>query len=172
MEKGIGEFIIDASPLVSVTGQLPDEEFIRKLNATYTVSRHRTIDQDAAFGIRQIVDVALKALTVIIELAMAASNPRAPAAPAPNSRGHCSLNDSRLLYESVSIKATARTTVPSTMSEGMNHRLERKTSQSCSSLFTKTPRRLDRGTRVACVGARSVCDGEAVAHAGRHLSFL
>lgn len=63
MEKGIGEFIIDASPLVSVTGQLPDEEFIRKLNATYTIGRHRTIDQDAAFGIRQIVDVALKALS-------------------------------------------------------------------------------------------------------------
>lgn len=53
MEKGIGEFIIDASPLVSVTGQLPDEAFIRKLNATYTIGRHRTIDQDAAFGIRQ-----------------------------------------------------------------------------------------------------------------------
>jgi uncharacterized membrane protein len=33
------------------------------LQATFTLSRHRTVEQDAAFGIRQIVDVALKALS-------------------------------------------------------------------------------------------------------------
>lgn len=63
MEKGIGEFVIEDSPLASVAGKQPDEESIRKLNAAYTVGRDRTVQQDAAYGIRQIVDVALKALS-------------------------------------------------------------------------------------------------------------
>lgn len=63
MERGIGEFVIEASPLASVAGKESDEESVRKLNAAYTVGPHRTVQQDAAYGIRQIVDVALKALS-------------------------------------------------------------------------------------------------------------
>ncbi len=63
MEKGIGEFVIEASPLASVSGKPPDDETIRNLNAAYSLSRHRTVHQDAGYGIRQIVDVALKALS-------------------------------------------------------------------------------------------------------------
>src|SRR5690606_39142557 len=33
------------------------------LNDAYSVARHRTVDQDPAFGIRQLVDIALKALS-------------------------------------------------------------------------------------------------------------
>ncbi len=33
------------------------------MNAVYVISRQRTVEQDAAFGIRQIVDIALKALS-------------------------------------------------------------------------------------------------------------
>lgn len=62
MEKRIGEFVIETFPLASVTGT-PDDETIRKLNAAYSVGRHRTVIQDAAYGIQQIVDVALKALS-------------------------------------------------------------------------------------------------------------
>ncbi len=63
MERGIGEFAIEDSPLASVAGKQPDDEAIRKLNAAYTVGRQRTVHQDVAYGIRQIVDVALKALS-------------------------------------------------------------------------------------------------------------
>lgn len=63
MEIGIGEFVIEACPLASVSGKPPDDETVRKLNAAYSVGRHRTMDQDAGYGIRQIVDVALKALS-------------------------------------------------------------------------------------------------------------
>jgi uncharacterized membrane protein len=63
MEKGIGEFVIDASPLASVSGRPPDDEMIRNLNAAYSVGQHRTVHQDVGYGIRQIVDVALKALS-------------------------------------------------------------------------------------------------------------
>ncbi len=63
MERGVGEFVIEGSPIVSVAGAQPDEESIRKANAAYGVGRYRTVEQDAGFGIRQIVDVALKALS-------------------------------------------------------------------------------------------------------------
>lgn len=63
METGIGEFVIEGSPLASVAGKQPDEESILRLNAAYTVGRDRTVQQDAAYGIRQLVDVALKALS-------------------------------------------------------------------------------------------------------------
>ena len=33
------------------------------LNAVYVISRRRTVEQDASFGIRQLVDIALKALS-------------------------------------------------------------------------------------------------------------
>jgi uncharacterized membrane protein len=41
----------------------PDQEMIAALNGAYSISRNRTIEQDPAFGIRQIVDIALKALS-------------------------------------------------------------------------------------------------------------
>ena len=63
MEKGIGEFVIDSCPLVSVSGMSPNDETIRTLNAAYSVDRYRTVHQDAGYGIQQIVDVALKALS-------------------------------------------------------------------------------------------------------------
>lgn len=63
METGIGEFVIEGSPLASMAGRQPDEGCIRRVNAAYAVERDRTVQQDAAYGIRQLVDVALKALS-------------------------------------------------------------------------------------------------------------
>ncbi|MDQ7783022.1 MAG: DUF2254 domain-containing protein [Desulfomonilaceae bacterium] len=64
MERGIGEFVVEGAPLLSVVapGGL-DDETAAELNAVYVISRQRVVDQDAAFGIRQIVDVAMKALS-------------------------------------------------------------------------------------------------------------
>lgn len=64
MDRGIGEFVIDGAPLLSVAGPggLDDEATVR-LSAAYLISRQRTVQQDAAFGIRQIVDIAMKALS-------------------------------------------------------------------------------------------------------------
>ncbi len=64
MECGIGEFIVEGTPLISVAdlGEL-DEVTTKKLNGIYVISHYRTVDQDARFGIRQLVDVALKALS-------------------------------------------------------------------------------------------------------------
>ncbi len=64
MECRIGEFVIEDMPLASVSeARDADPDAVRRINAACTVDRQRTVDQDAAFGIRQLVDVALKGLS-------------------------------------------------------------------------------------------------------------
>lgn len=64
MERGIGEFVIEGTPLISVglATEISEDE-IDALNAVYVIGRQRTVQQDAGYGIRQIVDIALKALS-------------------------------------------------------------------------------------------------------------
>ncbi|MEO7599686.1 MAG: DUF2254 domain-containing protein [Opitutus sp.] len=64
MEHGVGQFVIKDTPLVSLAVEgVPDQRVIRALRSAFALSRYRTVHQDAGFGIRQIVDVALKALS-------------------------------------------------------------------------------------------------------------
>ncbi len=64
MERGIGEFVVEGAAIVSVASAVePDEQASAELKATYFISRQRTVQQDAGFGIRQIVDIAMKALS-------------------------------------------------------------------------------------------------------------
>ncbi len=64
MERGIGEFVVQNTPLVSLAMEdQPDQEKISALHAAFSISRFRSVEQDPAFGIRQIVDVGLKALS-------------------------------------------------------------------------------------------------------------
>lgn len=64
MECGIGTFVVDDVPLASLALEAPPErEITAALQAAYSIDRHRTLEQDAAFGIRQIVDMALRALS-------------------------------------------------------------------------------------------------------------
>jgi uncharacterized membrane protein len=64
MEHGIGAFVVQDTALASLALTYPpDQETIVALNGAYSIGRQRTADQDPAFGIRQIVDMALKALS-------------------------------------------------------------------------------------------------------------
>jgi uncharacterized membrane protein len=64
MERGIGEFVVQDTPLASLALAVPPEpELITALQAAFSIRRLRTVEQDAAFGIRQIVDIALRALS-------------------------------------------------------------------------------------------------------------
>jgi len=64
MEAGIGEFVVEGAPLVSIARQTtPDDDTELELNDAYSINRHRTTVQDVGFGIRQIVDIALKGLS-------------------------------------------------------------------------------------------------------------
>ena len=64
MERGIGMFVVQGTTLASIALEAPpDKHLIAAVQAAYGIGRHRTLDQDAAFGIRQIVDMALRALS-------------------------------------------------------------------------------------------------------------
>lgn len=64
MERAIGEFVIAGTPLASMRGPAtPDADTVRRLVRLYTVGTQRTVEQDAGFGVRQIVDIALRALS-------------------------------------------------------------------------------------------------------------
>jgi uncharacterized membrane protein len=64
MEHGVGAFVVQNTALASLALTYPpDQEMIAALNKAYSISRHRTVEQDPSFGIRQNVDMALKALS-------------------------------------------------------------------------------------------------------------
>lgn len=63
MEKQIGEFVIQGCPLASISNRPLHERLVQRLNAACSLGRYRTVEQDAGYGIRQIVDIALKALS-------------------------------------------------------------------------------------------------------------
>ncbi len=64
MEHAIGEFAVEETALVSVAlAGPPNRETVTALQAAFSIYCYRTVEQDAAFGIRQLVDVALKALS-------------------------------------------------------------------------------------------------------------
>ena len=62
LERSIGDFVQDGAPLVSVDRPL-DGESAGTLRSFFALGNFRTTKEDAAFGIRQIVDIAIKALS-------------------------------------------------------------------------------------------------------------
>jgi uncharacterized membrane protein len=64
MDRSAGDFVISGLPLISVLSQRTVEAHdADELNRAHRVGRLRTVDQDPDFGFRQIVDIALKALS-------------------------------------------------------------------------------------------------------------
>lgn len=64
MEYQPGAFVHVGDTLVSVAmPDPPDEGMIDALNRAYGIDAFRTLDQDPAFGVRQLADMALKALS-------------------------------------------------------------------------------------------------------------
>jgi uncharacterized membrane protein len=64
MLAGIGEFIAAGAPLLRIHGGSQEGDTPAKdLVKCFGIAQFRTIEQDPAFGMRQIVDVALKALS-------------------------------------------------------------------------------------------------------------
>ena len=62
-----GDFVGTGEPIVWLAaGQAPGEDMVDTLNGAYGIGAFRTIDQDPAFGIRQLVDISLKALSPAI----------------------------------------------------------------------------------------------------------
>lgn len=64
MKRRIGEFVPEGAPLAVV---LPRErltdDLVREVQRVYALGEQRTLSQDVEFGMRQLVDIALKALS-------------------------------------------------------------------------------------------------------------
>ncbi len=63
IECCVGDFVAEGAALLSVADTNPDERLSERVRGCFVIDTHRTIYQDAAFGIRQLVDMALKALS-------------------------------------------------------------------------------------------------------------
>lgn len=64
MSADIGSFVTPGGALCEIAvAPAPKNELIDRLRGAFDIGSARTIEQDAAFGIRQIVDIALKALS-------------------------------------------------------------------------------------------------------------
>jgi uncharacterized membrane protein len=63
MERRIGQFVIKDTPIASVLGTAPGKKAKNGIGSFYSVGPQRTVEQDAVFGIDQLVDIALKALS-------------------------------------------------------------------------------------------------------------
>lgn len=63
VERAAGDFTPRGAVLASVAGRAPDAALALRINDAFVAQSFRTIHQDVAFGIRQLVDVALKALS-------------------------------------------------------------------------------------------------------------
>jgi uncharacterized membrane protein len=62
MEKKVGDFIAEEQVLLSLA-TVPSEELLHQLDELCAVGHHRTVEQDIGVGIRQLVDIALRALS-------------------------------------------------------------------------------------------------------------
>ena len=64
MSAGVGDFVIAGRPLAAVRGDAPPDPGVAGAIArAYAVADHRSTDEDPAWGIQQLVDVALMALS-------------------------------------------------------------------------------------------------------------
>jgi uncharacterized membrane protein len=59
----VGDFVIAGLPLVRVEPAGPDGATCDALRACFIIDRQRTVEQDVPFGLQQIVDIAMKALS-------------------------------------------------------------------------------------------------------------
>lgn len=64
MSGDIGSFVTPGGAVCEISlPSLPKDSLVSELRGAFNIGTVRTIQQDAAFGIRQIVDIALKALS-------------------------------------------------------------------------------------------------------------
>lgn len=61
---GPGDFIVAGKPIAQLAGPgLPDEAIERKIRAVFFIGGKRTPEQDPEYGLRQLVEIALRALS-------------------------------------------------------------------------------------------------------------
>lgn len=67
LQYGVGQFVVAGTALMTVSGRIAlDARTMHHLRSLVAIDAYRTIEQDPAFGIRQMVDVSIKALSPAI----------------------------------------------------------------------------------------------------------
>lgn len=62
LDRSVGDFITEDLPLLRSRREL-DDDACKAVRSHFIIGDFRTVEQDAGFGIRQIVDIAMKALS-------------------------------------------------------------------------------------------------------------
>ena len=73
MRCKVGDYVIEGTPLLAISGRDP-ARLAKFVPSPFIIGAYRTIDQDASFGIQQVVDIANKALSPGINDATTAVN--------------------------------------------------------------------------------------------------
>lgn len=64
LERRVGDFVVASAPLVWIRGaREPDEKVRARIMRAISIGRQRTVEQDPAWGLRQIADIAARALS-------------------------------------------------------------------------------------------------------------
>ncbi len=65
VDAATGDYVSQRSPLVSIIGppQTVDPAVVKIINGAFVIRQTRTVDEEIAFSIRQLVDIGLKALS-------------------------------------------------------------------------------------------------------------
>ncbi len=64
VDRGVGAFVVEGGLLASVVWEhAPGDAEVDRIRAAFDIGRHRTAEQDCAFGIRKLVDMAMRALS-------------------------------------------------------------------------------------------------------------
>jgi uncharacterized membrane protein len=70
MQRRVGQFSVKGLPVLQIFAYRPNfslgDNLAKALRETYDIGTYRTVEGDVAFGLRQIVDIALKALSPAI----------------------------------------------------------------------------------------------------------
>ncbi len=59
----LGQYVVQKSVLLEVGAAIEDEVRIRQIRTAFVLDNERTLPQDTLFGVRQLVDIAVKALS-------------------------------------------------------------------------------------------------------------
>ncbi|HVL76777.1 MAG TPA: DUF2254 domain-containing protein [Noviherbaspirillum sp.] len=65
MERAVGEFVIEGEPVMHAT-QRPDDALMAAVNRCFSIGAQRTVEQDVSVGIRQLADIALRAISASV----------------------------------------------------------------------------------------------------------
>ena len=63
LDRRPGDFVVDGQPLLTVDGSSVSDELAKHLRGAFLLGRQRTAEQDVEYAFRQLVEIAVRALS-------------------------------------------------------------------------------------------------------------